>query len=63
MAKTMDHAAYMRKTRTMSESALRHVIEDCKAVIEAQQGFNDNCGYYMDEIHYCCMELNRRKKS
>ena len=61
MTKTMNHSAYIKKTRSMSESSLRHVISDCKAVIEAQGSWNPNCGYYQDEIHYCAMELNRRR--
>ena len=62
MPKVMNHSEYMKKTRTMDESSLRHVIKECKEVIELQSSFNENVGYYMDEIHYCCMELNRREK-
>ena len=62
MPKVMNHSEYIKKTRTMSESSLRYVIKDCKEVIEKQSGFNENVGYYMDEIHYCCMELHRRRK-
>lgn len=61
MTKTMNHSEYMAKTRTMTEAQLRYVIEDCKLVIACQQAFNPNCGYYMDEIHYCSMELRRRE--
>ena len=56
----MDHTAYIKKTRKMDKLELLFVIDDCRQVIEAQQDFNLNVGYYTDEIHYCTMELKRR---
>ena len=58
--KKMDHAAYIAKTKKMSSQQLLYVINDCKEAIEAMPD-NPNCGYYMDEVHYCAMELQRRK--
>ena len=60
MLKKMDHAGYMRKTRKMSPAELRFVIEDAKKAILAMPE-NPNCGYYQDEIHYCAMEIERRR--
>lgn len=56
----MNHAEYQKRVKTMDTSALLHVIRDCKEAIKAYPE-NPNCGYYEDEIHYCSMELNRRK--
>ena len=61
--KQMNHSEYMRKTRTMSESSLRYVMEDARQAAEAGKGWNPNVGYYLDEVHYCAMELTRRKAS
>jgi hypothetical protein len=51
----------MKKVKTMSVEELRYVIKDCN---EAMQSLpcNINNGYYADEVHYCSMELVRRKK-
>lgn len=57
--KQMDHAAYMKKVRGMSEEALRFTIRDAQAAMEANP-HNDNNGYYADEVSYCAMELERR---
>ena len=63
VVKQMNHSEYMRKTRKMSESSLRHVMEDARQAAEAGKGWNPNVGYYLDEVHYCAMELKRRKES
>lgn len=61
MTKIMDHAAYMRKVKKMTESELRFVIDDCQNVILSwHPDPHPNEGYYMDEIHYCYGELRRR---
>lgn len=57
--KQMDHAAYMKKVRGMSEEALRFTIRDAKAAMAANP-HNDNNSYYADEVSYCAMELERR---
>jgi hypothetical protein len=60
--KTMNHAEYQAKARTMTANQLLYTIKDC---METLKGWVDcpNHGYYMDEIHYCRMELNRRQKA
>ena len=59
MKKIMDHAAYSRKAKKMSDSELRFVIKDCHEVLAAWPG-HENENYYMDEICYCSDELRRR---
>tara|TARA_R110002072_G_scaffold9300_1_gene45423 strand:- start:719 stop:952 length:234 start_codon:yes stop_codon:yes gene_type:complete len=59
--KTMDHGAYQRKTKAMTEEELYYTMRDCKQAMEANpNGIND--GYYADEINYCSMELYQRKQ-
>lgn len=59
--KTMNHAAYQADCRAKTETQLRFIIQNCQEVIRVQSDFNPNIGYYMDEIHYCSMELARRQ--
>lgn len=59
MTKTMDHAAYMRKVKKMSDSELQFVIKDCREVLAVWPD-HPNAGYYMDEICYCADEIRRR---
>jgi hypothetical protein len=56
----IDHAAYQRKVRTLTEESLRFIIKDANEAIAANP---DGCkvGYYADEINYCCMELAARR--
>ena len=60
--KTMNHAEYQNKTRTMTTNQLLFTIKDC---LETLKAWFDcpNHGYYMDEVHYCRMELNRRQQA
>jgi len=61
--KVMNHTEYPKSLRSKSESELRSIISDCHEVITLQKDFNPNIGYYEDEIHYCAMEITRRRKS
>jgi len=45
----------------MTASQLLFTIKDCMETLRAWMDC-PNHGYYMDEIHYCRMELNRRQK-
>lgn len=56
----MNHSEYMRKVKTLSIESLNYIIKDCKEAIAALPN-NPKNGYYMDEIHYCAMELVARK--
>jgi len=56
------HSEYMAKVKTMSTDSLRYVIKDCRNAIEALPE-NPKCEQYMDEIHYCAMELRIRDEA
>ena len=58
----MDHAAYQKKVKKMTDAALRYTIKDAGEAIRANPSNRKN-GYYQDEISYCSMELHRRNKS
>lgn len=62
MQKRMDHNAYQAKVRDMTDEQLQFVIDDCRAVIASQAEFNPNVCYYQDEMHYCAMEVMRRRR-
>ena len=61
MSAQMNHSDYMRKVKTLSVESLNYIIKDCKEAIAALPD-NPKNGYYMDEIHYCYMELVARRK-
>jgi len=56
------HGEYMAQVRNMTSSSLRYVIADCREAIEAMPE-NPKCEQYMDEIHYCAMELRIRNEA
>jgi len=58
----INHAEYMRKVRGLSEESLMYIIRDAQAAIKAMPD-GHKAGYYADEIHYCSMELSRRKRN
>jgi len=60
MAKIMDHTAYQNKLKKYSDEQITHVIRDAREAISAMPD-GENAGYYSDEIHYCVMELNKRR--
>jgi len=57
--KVMNHTEYMKRTRSMDIATLRYIIKDAREAIQAMPN-GVNAGYYMDEVHYCHMELRRR---
>lgn len=57
--KVMNHTDYMKRTRSMDIETLRYIIKDAREAIQAMPN-GVNAGYYMDEVHYCYMELRRR---
>ena len=59
-APQMNHTEYMNKVKKLSEESLRYIIKDCREAMEAMPN-NPKNGYYADEIHYCAMELAKRK--
>lgn len=62
MPKVMDHTAYIKSVKGKDIDSLRYIIQDCREAIAAMPE-GENAGYYMDEIHYCAMELRRREKA
>lgn len=59
MKKEINHAAYARKVKILSDQSLRFIIRNAVEAIKS----NPDCpkvGYWQDEINYCCDELNRR---
>jgi hypothetical protein len=56
----INHAEYMKKVKTMSNAELAFTIKDAGEAIKAMPD-NPKVGYYFDEIHYCQMELNKRR--
>jgi hypothetical protein len=56
----INHSEYQKKVKSLSNDCLRFIIKDCKESICAMPNNLKN-GYYQDEIHYCVMELNKRK--
>ena len=56
----INHTQYQIKVKSLSSESLRFIIKDCKEAINAMPN-NPKNGYYQDEIHYCVMELNKRK--
>lgn len=56
----INHSDYQKKVKTLSIESLRFIIRDCQEAINAMPN-NPKNGFYQDEIHYCVMELNKRK--
>ena len=57
----IDHTAYPKRMRTLSEPSLRYIIKDAREAMLAMPD-GPKAGYYMDEIHYASMELARRRR-
>jgi hypothetical protein len=59
--KYMDHTAYPKKVRKMSDEQLFFIIKDAREAIRAMPD-GPNVGYYQDEVNYCVNELFIRRK-
>jgi len=57
----LDHAAYPRRCRRLSEAELLYIIADCRESLTAWPD-SPNAGRYQDEIHYAAAELERRRR-
>lgn len=57
----IDHAAYPRRCRTMSDAELMFTIADAKSALAAMPD-SDKAGYYADEICYAADEIERRRR-
>jgi len=60
-APQIDHAAYPRRCRTMSDAELMFTMADCRSALDAMPD-GPKAGYYADEINYCADELQRRSR-
>ena len=57
--KKMNHADYQKALRNKTEDQLRYIAKDAREAAEAMPE-GENAGFYLDEVHYCSMELARR---
>lgn len=57
----IDHAAYPRRCRRMSDAELHFTIADARAALAAMPD-GVKAGYYADEICYAADELERRRR-
>ena len=59
--KEMNHSEYMENLKSKTMAELMHIRKDA---YEAAVAYPDgvNAGYYLDEVHYSLMEINRRQK-
>jgi hypothetical protein len=60
MLKRMDHAGYPASLRSKSDAELHYTIRDAREAADALP-LGPNAGYYLDEISYAAMELQRRR--
>lgn len=58
--KTMNHAEYQKKMKTLSWACLEYICDDAREAI-ATNPDNENNGYYQDEINYASNEMFKRK--
>lgn len=56
----IDHNRYPQWIKGKSAAELAWTIKDCREALQANPQ-NPKAGYYQDEIHYCAMELQRRR--
>ena len=59
---TLNHTEYLKKIKKYTEAQLRYIIQDATEALQALPN-GHKAGWYQDEIHYCAMELTRRKKN
>jgi len=50
----------MAKFKVLGDESLKYIMFDCRQDLKAMPD-NPNAGQYMDEIHYCLMELATRR--
>lgn len=58
----IDHAAYQKKVRSMTDSELRFTIKNANEAMAAMPD-GPKAGYYADEVNYCSKELHRRQQA
>jgi len=55
----MDHAAYQKRVKSMTDEALQWTIKDASEAAAAMPS-GRKVHYYLDEVLYCAAELRRR---
>ena len=58
--KVMDHNEYPKSLKSKSTASLYFIMGDAR---EAAELGGENEGYYLDEVHYCAMEIKRRQEA
>jgi hypothetical protein len=58
--KLMNHSVYQAGLKSKSREELDYIIKDAGETIRVNPT-GVNVGYYTDEIHYACMEIERRR--
>ncbi len=54
------HTQTMKRYKGLDIESLKYIMFDCREALKALPD-NLKAGQYMDEIHYCLMELSRRR--
>ena len=54
------HTQTIERYRDLNIESLKYIMFDCRQALNAMPD-NPKAGQYMDEIHYCLMELARRR--
>jgi hypothetical protein len=54
------HTQTMERYRDLDIESLKYIMFDCRQALNAMPD-NPKAEQYMDEIHYCLMELARRR--
>lgn len=57
------HSETMKAMKGRSIESLEYVIKDCREAAEAAKSLGNATseGRYLDEMHYACMELKKRR--
>lgn len=62
MKKVMDHGAYQKRVRRMTDAQLHFTVKDAREALDAMPD-GPNAGFYKDEMLYAAAELNRRDRA
>ena len=54
------HTQTMKRYKGLDIESLKYIMFDCRQALKAMPD-NPKAGQYIDEIHYCLMELSRRR--
>jgi len=54
------HSQTIAKFKDLETDSLKYIMFDCRQALNAMPD-NPKAGQYMDEIHYCLLELAQRR--